>query len=69
MRTIPAFVDLEARAELERLCQQRGIDVALLEALAEKLGEYSGRGRADGLNEAFWQLLGSHVEQLQADTD
>lgn len=65
MRDIPAFADPEARAHLERLCAERGIDAALIEELATRLAEYSGRGRADGLAAEFWDLLGSQVERLQ----
>lgn len=69
MRSIPALTDLEARAELQRLCELRGVDITLVESLIEMLGDYSGRGRADGLNDAFWDLLSKHVDQLQADGD
>lgn len=65
MRDIPAFADTEARQLLEQLCAERGIEAALIEDLATRLAEYSGRGRADGLAAEFWELLGTHVEQLQ----
>ncbi len=65
MRTIPALQDPQARAELKKLCERRELDPELIEKLAETLGAYSGKGRKAGINAAFWDLLGSHVEKVQ----
>ena len=53
MRSLPVFEDLAARERLEELCSARGIEADLVEQLAEKLREHSGRGRKEGITEDF----------------
>jgi hypothetical protein len=63
MKTPACFDDNQTRAIIKELCKKHNIDIDLLSDLCDKIEDFSGSGRKDGINSDITDCIDSFLNR------